>query len=403
VLIDEARMPLILSERAANNEQSAFYRQALFLAAQLKFGEDFELDHAHRRATLTGAGRQRAETLASRMGGAWTARRRREETLCQALAARHLFLNHRHYLVRDDEVVIIDETTGRAAPGRIWSQGLHQMIELKENCASTDQQQTVAQTTFQRFFSHYLRLSGISGTLLEAKGELLAIYGLPVASIPLQFPCRRQRFPDRVFADRDARWRHVVERVLLLRECGRPVLIGTDSVGESEALSTLLTQAGVPHAVLNARFDAEEAQIVAQAGQIGAVTVSTNMAGRGTDIRLGAGVAALGGMHVIACQTNDTTRIDRQLHGRCARQGEPGSVEHLHCLDDGFEPLSTQFTLLTRCLRISAQRRELPAWLSRLARLAQKMRSRHRQREQWLLFLRDKQMDRHLAFAGPHE
>jgi preprotein translocase subunit SecA len=155
--------------------------------------------------------------------------------------------------------------------------------------------------------------------------------------------------------------------------------------------------------VLNARFDAEEAQIVAQAGQIGAVTVSTNMAGRGTDIRLGEGVAALGGLHVIACQTNDTTRIDRQLHGRCARQGEPGSVEHLHCLDDGFQPLTAQVTLLARCLRLSAQRPELPAWLARLARLAQKSRTRHRRREQWLLFLRDKQMDRHLAFAGPPE
>jgi preprotein translocase subunit SecA len=403
VLIDEARMPLILSARTSNAEQSAFYRQALFLAAQLRFGDEYTLDHAHRRAALTNAGRKRAETLAAHIGGAWNARRRREEILCLALAAQHLFMNQHQYLVRDREVIIIDETTGRAAPGRVWSQGLHQLIELKENCPPTEHQQTVAQTTFQRFFSRYLRLSGISGTVLEAGDELLAIYGLPVAVVPLQFPCRRRRLPDRVFAERDARCRHVVAQVLSLRAQGRPVLIGTDSVGDSEALSERLAQAKVAHTVLNARFDAEEAQIVAQAGQAGAVTVSTNMAGRGTDIRLGADVVALGGMHVIACQTNDSTRIDRQLYGRCGRQGEPGSVEHLHCLDEGLRPLALPVGLALRCLRHAGRRQELPAWFALFARLAQRMRARYRRREQWFLFLREKQLDRHLAFAGQHE
>lgn len=403
VLIDEARMPLVLSGQADNTDLFAFYRQAMFLAAQLQEDKHYCLNRAQRAATLTETGRQHAETLAARIGGAWLGRHRREETLCLALAAQHLFLKDRHYLVRDRQVVIIDDTTGRAAPGRIWSRGLHQLIELKEGCPLTGQQQTMAQTTFQRFFSRYLRLSGISGTLLESRSELLAIYGLPVARVPLQFPCRRRMLPSRVFADQPALRRHVVARVRALHAMGQPVLIGTDSLQDSESLSALLHQAGIPHQVLNARNDAEEARIVAAAGQASAVTVSTNMAGRGTDIRLGADVAALGGLHVIACQTNDSSRIDRQLYGRCARQGEPGSVEHLYCAARGFDPLP----LAERVKKLLAARRDddgqLPCRLAWLARAARRMRALYRRREQWFLYLRDKQIDRQTAFAGRRE
>jgi preprotein translocase subunit SecA len=403
VLIDEARMPLVLSGQGENGDLFAFYRQALFLAAQLKPGRDYGLNHTQRSAALTAAGEVYAETLATRIGGAWLGRRRREEMLCMALAAQHLFLKDRHYLVRDQEVVIIDETTGRAAPGRVWSRGLHQLIELKENCPLTGQQQTIAQTTFQRFFARYLRLSGISGTLHESRRELLAIYGLPVARVPLQAPCRRRMLPARVFADQQAQWRHVVARVMALHATGQPVLIGTDSLEDSEALSTLLLQAQIPHQVLNARFDAEEAQIVAQAGQAGAVTVSTNMAGRGTDIRLGAGVAALGGLHVIACQTNDSSRIDRQLYGRCARQGEPGSVEHFYCMERGFQPLPLAEGMTRLLARRCGGDSQLPRQLAWLARLAQTLRAHYKRQEQWYLFLRDKQIDRQIAFAGQRE
>lgn len=401
VLIDEARMPLILSGQAANTGQAAFYRQALFLAAQLKPDVDYRLDPAQRCAHLTEAGQKRAEVLSLHMGGAWLGSRRREEMLSLALAAQHLFLKERHYLVVDDKVIIIDDTTGRIAPGRVWSQGLHQLIETKENCPLTEQQHTLAQTTFQRFFLRYLRLSGISGTVSEARNELLAVYGLPVTKVALQFPCKRKMLPGRVFVDRDAQWRYVVRRVLELRAAGRPVLIGTDCVDDSEALSALLKQAGVPHAVLNARFDAEEARIVAAAGRAGAVTVSTNMAGRGTDIRLGMGVADAGGLHVIACQANESQRIDRQLYGRCGRQGEPGSVEHLYCLGEAFRPISVSVSAAgTRRIRSDG---ELPSWFVLLARLAQQLRARRRRREQWFLLQRERQMDTRLAFAGQGE
>lgn len=403
VLIDEARMPLVLSGLADNTDLFAFYRQAMFLAAQLKEEKHFCLNHLQRTAALTEAGRHHAEMLAAHVGGAWLGRQRREETLCLALAAQHLFLKDRHYLVRQRQVVIIDETTGRAVPGRIWSRGLHQLIELKENCPLTGQQQTVAQTTFQRFFSRYLRLSGISGTLHESRSELLAIYGLPVARVPLQFPCRRRMLPSRVFADQQALWCHVMDRVLALRATGQPVLIGTDSLEDSESLSALLREADVPHHVLNARNDAEEARIVAAAGQTAAVTVSTNMAGRGTDIRLGAGVAALGGLHVIACQTNDSSRIDRQLYGRCARQGEPGSVEHLYCVVRGFEPLPVTQRMRKLLAARCGKNGRLPRQLAWLVRLARGMRAHYRRREQWFLYLRDKQIDRQIAFAGQRE
>jgi preprotein translocase subunit SecA len=209
--------------------------------------------------------------------------------------------------------------------------------------------------------------------------------------------------PSRVFADKQALWRHVVQRVRALRANGQPVLIGTDSLEDSESLSVLLRQEAIPHQVLNARHDAEEARIVAAAGEVAAVTVSTNMAGRGTDIRLGAGVAALGGLHVIACQTNDSSRIDRQLYGRCARQGEPGSVEHFYCIARGFEPLPFPKRLQTLLAARCGADGQLPPQWAWLARIAQRMRAHYRRREQWFLFLRDKQVDRQIAFAGQRE
>jgi preprotein translocase subunit SecA len=405
VLIDEARTPLILSGRVANAEQSAFYRQALFLAFKMKPDLHYRLDVPNKQAILTPAGQEHAEALAAHMGGAWLGRRRREETLCQALAAMHLYIKGRHYLVRDDHIVIIDEITGRIAQGRVWSRGLHQIIETKENCPLTEEQQTLTQTTFQRFFARYLRMSGISGTLMEARSQLMAIHGLPVVRIPLHLPSRREMLPARVFADKASMWTQVVARVKELHAAGRPVLIGTDSVMDSEMLSEQLTQAGLAHAVLNARFDAEEAAIVGQAGQPGAITVSTNMAGRGTDIRLGEGVSALGGLHVIACQVNHSQRIDRQLYGRCARQGEPGSVEHLHCFGDSFVPLQGVATWLLRLTGNGAgsKREGLPAVFRVLARCAQRLRERYRRREQWYLYLQEWQIDQQLLFAGDSE
>jgi preprotein translocase subunit SecA len=403
VLIDEARMPLILSGQVAGPEQSAIYRQALFLVKKLLPGEDYHLDEVHHAAHLTPAGKKQAQNLSEHMGDYWKNGRRREETMCLALAAQYLFLKGRHYLVEDKEVIIIDDTTGRQAQGRTWSRGLHQLIEAKENCPLTEARQTAAQTTFQRFFSRYLRLSGVSGTLMEAADLLLAIYGLPVVKAPLRFASRRQMMPSQVFTDKNRQWQYVVARVQALRTSGRPVLIGTDSVNDSETLSAALSQANVPHTILNARFDAEEAEIVAGAGQVAAVTVSTNMAGRGTDISLGSNLAELGGLHVIACQTNHSRRIDRQLYGRCGRQGNPGSVEHFYCIDGGFRPLSTSIQWAMRFAQDKPDMPTLPGWFTILAQLAQKMRERYLFEEQWFLFLNDRRIHRQLAFTSQNE
>jgi len=400
VLIDEARVPLILSNAQPPTLELAFYRQAFFLAAQLKSDEHYHLDPRQRSALLTAAGQARVQSLAKHLGGGWDIKRHREEIICLALAAQHLFVKDRHYLVRDHEIILIDDTSGRQIPGRSWSHGLHQLIEVKEACPLTLPTQTVAQTTFQRFFSRYLRLSGISGTAIEARNLFMAIYALPVARVPLRFSSRRTRLPSRMFVERQEQQRHVVQRVLDLHSTGRPVLIGTDSVHDSEALSTRLHQAGIAHTVLNARFNTEEARIVAGAGQLRAVTVSTNMAGRGTDITLGTGVAALGGLHVIACQTNDFYRIDRQLYGRCARQGEPGTVEHWYCLDHILPASSRMAQWITRRFGKTQANGELPHWLTLLARLKQKRREHYCHREQWFLFLSDRLTDRQFIFTG---
>lgn len=400
ILIDEARTPLILSEPAPNQEQSAFYRQALFLSAQLKENQDYQIDINNSFVWLTATGQERSVRLASRMGGAWNLRLRREETLCLALTAQHLFTRDKHYLVKDKCVYIIDETTGRIAENRKWSRGLQQLIEIKEGCPPTEPQKTSAQTTFQKFFARYLRLSGISGTLSEAANELLAIYGLPVSYVPLRFPSLRVMSAPRFFSNYYDQWQYVINRVIKLHSQGKPILIGTNSVTDSESLSQMLTEKGVRHSILNARFNAEEAEIVANAGQKGAVTVATNMAGRGTDISLGEGIAALGGLHIIACQNNSSRRIDRQLYGRCARQGDPGTVEHLYCMEDQhwtkYLPAKIAFNLH----KVTGNGNELSGWLARCALFSQHLRERYGRQERWFLFFHDRLMVRQLAFAG---
>src|SRR5688500_19521826 len=209
---------------------------------------------------------------------------------------------------------------------RSWERGLHQMIEAKEGCPISGQQETLARISYQRFFRRYLRIAGMTGTAREVARELWSVYRLPVVSIPTIRPVRRRRLTDQVHVGVDAKWNAIVESLRRLHAEGRPVLVGTRSVAASEHLSELLNASGLAHRVLNARQDQEEAEVIAGAGSRGQITVATNMAGRGTDIRLGPGVAELGGLHVICSELHDSARIDRQLMGRCARQGDPGTV-----------------------------------------------------------------------------
>jgi preprotein translocase subunit SecA len=343
VLVDEARTPLILSAEGDNSQEEALHRQALDLARQLS---DADYDLMEEGVELTASGARRLEKLAQSLTGIWKGPRRREQLVRQALSALHVFKRDRHYLVREGKVVIIDEFTGRLMPDRSWEHGLHQLIELKERCDVTGRRETLARISYQRFFRRYMHMAGMTGTASEVAGELWAVYGLRVAKIPTHKPVRRVRHPDQVYGQSEAKWRAVVARIARHQQAGRPVLVGTRSVEASEHLAALLDAEQLPYRLLNARQDRDEAEIIARAGEPGCVTVATNMAGRGTDIKLAPGVAEAGGLHVIATELHDSGRIDRQLFGRCGRQGDPGSVEAILAIEDdlveNFLPLAAE-------------------------------------------------------------
>jgi preprotein translocase subunit SecA len=362
ILIDEARTPLILAVKAGAFEHAPHMPQALQWAAELQAGQDYVLDAGRRQISLTAAGcarlAQRARGVGDAHGGGpdghdgqgrqtekdekekdekgpWQAAHAREHLVAQALRALHLFERDRHYLVdAEGAVQIIDEYTGRVLPGRTWEQGLHQMIECKEGMDLSERTKTLARITYQRFFARYLRLAGMTGTAREMARELAVVYRLDTVSIPTHKPSARRYRSDTVCPTAAEKWLTVVQQVARLQARGQPVLVGTRSVQASEALSQQLRQHGLVHQVLNARQDADEAAVVAAAGQRGAITVATNMAGRGTDIALGEGVAELGGLCVLLTEYHESPRIDRQLLGRCARQGQPGECLAVVALDD---------------------------------------------------------------------
>jgi preprotein translocase subunit SecA len=402
VLVDEARTPLIISGGGADTGMRREYERALGLADALTPDADFIVDTGNRAVRLTDAGRSRLAELAQPLGGLWTGRLRREEMVRQALSARHLFHRDRDYLVADDRVQIIDEYTGRLMPDRSWEHGLHQLIEVKEGCTVTGRNDPLARISYQRFFRRYGRLAGMTGTAREIAGELWTVYGLAVVSIPTNARLRRRYRPDHVYSSSSARWWAVIARVQAVNRRGRPLLLGTRSVAASEHLSQLLAEAGLPHRVLNARQDREEAAIIADAGTAGHITVATNMAGRGTDIRLGPGVAEHGGLHVIATERHEARRIDRQLFGRCGRQGDPGSYEAMTSLED--ELMVTYGRRWARLARLLARRDRVPAWIAGFAlRRAQRAAERTHARMRSDLLRMDEHLESALAFSGRPE
>lgn len=335
ILVDEARTPLILSEPARSTEEPReIYRQALDLVSTLRRGEHFDLRSAQREVTLTIEGRHRLRDRAAGLGTHWAVLHAREQWALQALRALHLFRRGHEYVIKDGKVLIVDDNTGRVLPGRTWEQGLHQMIECKEACELSPSNRTVARITCQRFYRRYLRLSGMTGTGREVRREIWRDYHLWTHAVPTHRPVRRVVHPTRCAPDASTKWQWVVDEVQRVVACGRPVLIGTRSVHASEALSGVLTARGVQHRVLNAIQDSREAELVASAGMAGMVTVATDMAGRGTDIKLQPAVIAAGGLHVIMTEFHESGRVDRQLFGRAARQGDPGSALTIVSLDD---------------------------------------------------------------------
>jgi preprotein translocase subunit SecA len=404
VLVDEARTPLVISGRGDSGGAREMYEGALGLAERLVEGADFALDRRERQAHITDAGRAKLDEWAVALPGVWSGRRRREELVAKALAALHLFERDKHYLVHHGKIQIIDEYTGRVLPDRSWELGQHQMIEAKEGVKLTDLQASLARMTYQRFFRRYLRLSGMTGTARDIAGELWNVYRLPVVRVPTNRPTRRTDIGERVFATEREKWAAIARRVRELHQQGRPVLIGTRSVAASELLSALLTTHGVSHQLLNARQDKEEAEIVAQAGQPGRVTVATNMAGRGTDISLAPEVVDRGGLHVIATELHESRRIDRQLFGRCARQGDPGSFEAIVSAED--ELLRTY---LGPAARWAARHRGIAAsalgqrLLRRLLSAAQRRAEASHARIRRDLLRMDEQVGDMLAFSGRGE
>ena len=405
VLIDEAGTPLILSQGGKLSEQDVLrYRQAVRLARQLKQGEHFGIDSKLRRVQLTASGKQQVAKEGSKYAGQWRMRTRAEELATQALCACHLFRRDHEYLVKDGKVMIIDDFTGRVMADRKWEQGLHQMIEVKEGCEVSPPNEVLARISYQKFFRRYLLLSGMTGTARETAAELGAVYGLKVVKIPTHRHSQLERLPERVYLDQESKWRRIIECVLELHRQRRPVLVGTRSVSDSETLSRMLARVNLTHRVLNARQDEGEAELVAQAGAPGAITIATNMAGRGTDIPLGPGVADAGGLHVIATERNTARRIDRQLFGRAGRQGAPGSYQSLLALDDRIVREFLPKYLQWLAARYARDQRPLPPWLGRLVMASCQRNSERQQRGQRkALEQMDEYLGKMLAFSGKSE
>ena len=401
VLIDEAVTPLILSGEGPNQDYIEAYEQASCLVKQLDPSQDYRIDKRYHEVNLAEAGKQHLTELAHPLGGLWSGARRREELVVQALVAREFFIREEQYIIDNGKVVIVDEFTGRLMPDRTWRDGLHQAVEAKEGLDISLPKTTHARISFQRFFRLYRKLSGMTGTGAEAQSEFWQIYHRPVVAIPTNRPCQRAAIPDRVFTSASAKWKAVVHEVQQIHKTGRPVLIGTRSIGASEHLSRRLASEGLDHQVLNAVHHEKEAQIISNAGQKDCITVATNMAGRGTDIRLGKGVASLGGLHVIATERHEAGRIDRQLYGRCSRQGDPGSAQAFVSLED--ELLQRHARLVTAALahRHGQSHREISSPFSRrLINWAQHRAEQKALRQRKEVLHTDSWLDEHLGFAG---
>jgi preprotein translocase subunit SecA len=336
VLIDEARTPLIIGSLGdkAREQVVAAFRWAAEHATKYEEDVHYEYDQDARKVELTAEGRQLLRTLPYpdllRSVGLIDLYTYAE----RAIKVHRDFHLERQYVVRDGEIVIVDEYTGRLAEGRKWRDGIHQALEAKEHIEVTVPTGQAARITVQDLFLRYRHLAGMTGTARSATREFRKIYKLRVVAIPTNRPVVRKKLPDQIYGTSDQKWQAIVDEVRRMHELGRPVLIGTRSIDKSQHLSQLLDAASIQHQVLNANEIASEAEIVALAGQKGKVTVATNMAGRGTDIKLGEGVAAVGGLQVICTELHDAPRIDRQLIGRCGRQGDPGTYRQYMALDD---------------------------------------------------------------------
>ncbi len=393
VLVDEAVTPLIISTQRDNDTLTTLCREALMEARGLQAGTAYVVDLARREARVD----RRVTVDAAAQGRHPLLRvpRWREEWLGKALVALEAYEAGKHYVVQGNKIVLIDESTGRTMPDRSLGEGLHALLEAKEGVPVSAPTETLASLSFQRFFRQVPRLAGVTGTATDAATEFWNLYRLPVVAIPTHRPVQRRVEPLRGFVDETQKWAQVVARVEETRARGQAVLIGTRTVAASEALGAALQEAGLPFTLLNAVRSQDEAEIIAAAGRTGQITIATNMAGRGTDIVPSDEVLAVGGLRVIATERHGSSRVDRQLYGRCARQGQPGMVEPLASWDD------------------EVLRHHLPAWWRRLAarggatgvvlrlslRIAQWRAGRRDTRRRLAVLRHDQWLDQHLSLG----
>src|SRR5438067_9615443 len=371
ILIDEARTPHIISGQSEESTEK-YYEYARW-AARLTEGADYDVELKHKSASLTEAGISKMER--------WTGIKNiydlenvvEAHQINQALKAKALFLRDRDYLVKEGEVIIVDEFTGRTMPGRRWSDGLHQAVEAKEGVKVQQEQKTIATITVKNYFRQYKKLAGMTGTAVTEAEEFHKIYGLDVVVIPTHRKMVRDDKADVIYKTEKSKFEAVIDEIVEMNALGRPVLVGTVSVEKSERLAKMLERRGVKHNVLNAKQHEREAAIVAEAGQANAVTIATNMAGRGTDIVLGQGVTGVGGLHIIGTERHESRRIDNQLRGRAGRQGDPGSSKFFISLEDDlmkiFGPAAERIGRLMDSLEVEPS--EHP-WVARSIASAQK-------------------------------
>jgi len=332
ILIDEARTPLIIS--GPGQKSTDIYVKMAHAVAGLKEGVDYKVDEKQKTISPADSAVPKVEKLIGVQNLYAPENIEYSHCFTAALRAKALMKRDRDYIVKDGEVIIVDEFTGRIMPGRRFSDGLHQAIEAKEGVKVQRESQTLATITFQNYFRMYDKLAGMTGTAKTEEDEFLKIYNLPVVVVPTNKPVRRVDYPDVIYKTKRAKYKAVGKAVAEIHAKGQPVLIGTTSITQSEELSTILRHLGIEHNVLNAKNHEREAQIVADAGQKGAVTIATNMAGRGTDIKLGEGVEELGGLFIVGTERHESRRIDNQLRGRAGRQGDPGASRFYLSLED---------------------------------------------------------------------
>ena len=388
ILIDEARTPLIISEpqeEETQDQQKALYTWCARNTDHFEEDEHYWYDRERRKVDLTPEGTALVRAIGKPPILAGVGLLEMYDFVERAIQVGRDFSLNKDYVIRDDEIVIVDEATGRISEGRRWSRGIHQAIEAKESVSITMDTNTSAKITVQAFVARFPMIGGMTGTAASSSREFRKIYRCPVTVIPPNRPSQREQLPTVFKLTEDEKWAAIVEEIKIVHATGRPVLVGTKSIAKSEKLSVLLKQAGISHEVLNARQIEREAEIVASAGEVSRVTVATNMAGRGTDIKISDEVRELGGLHVIGTELHQSQRIDLQLFGRCGRQGDPGQVRQFMSAEDDLLDMAYGKASADRYRRNGKSRSE-DSWIRLMNRAQQKVENQHYRSRKMLMY-----------------